>query len=97
MGKQYFKIYKQWYFWVVIIAICVLAIFVSFISKQTQNATICTQMDYSNGDIGTCTEKVTVEIVSRPENASECPSDTEPVFDVVGGFVGISFVGCAKK
>lgn len=58
--------------------------------------TICTQMDY-HGDTGPCIEEKTVEIVSTPESPNDCPADTEPVYDVVGGFVGIEFVGCVKK
>ena len=98
MNKQNSRLCKRWYFWTVIaVVICTLVIFVLLFLKQPQKVTICTQMDYSRGDFGPCTEKKTVEIVSSPENASECPSNTEPVFDVVGGFVGIRFVGCAKK
>jgi len=98
MSKQNSKLYKRWYFWVAIVIVtCIIVIFVLLFSKQTQKVTICTQMDYSRGDFGPCTEKKTVEIVSSPNNASECPSNTEPVFDVVGGIVGVRFIGCAKK
>ncbi len=61
-----------------------------------REVTICTEMDY-HGDIGPCIEKKTVEIVSTPDNSDECPTNTEPVYDVVGGIVGVRFVGCAKK
>jgi hypothetical protein len=58
--------------------------------------TICTQMDYY-GDIGPCVKKKTVEIVSTPDNPNDCPANTEPVYDVVGGVVGVRFIGCAKN
>ena len=58
--------------------------------------TICTKMDY-RGDIGPCIETKTVEIVANPDNYTDCPTDTEPAYDIKGGIVGTKFVGCAKK
>ena len=92
------KIYKKWYFWVILAFIAVLTVLVLALVLRTDNGssiTICTDRDYQ-GDMGPCTETETVEIIAKPENGNSCPDDTEPVYDVVGGFVGLEFVGCAK-
>lgn len=98
--KQNDKLYRKWYFWVsiigVLILIAVILIFCLGGPSTTHKVTICTEMDYQ-GDIGPCIKEEEVEIVATPENQSGCPVGTEPVYDVVGGFVGIRFVGCAKS
>ena len=50
-----------------------------------------------HGDIGLCTNTETVEIVAKPERGTDCPTGTKPVYDVVGGAVGLRFVGCTKS
>lgn len=94
------KIYRKWYFWAGIASILALGILLLAICfnsfNSTREITICTKMDY-HGDIGPCIEYKKVEIVANPENKSGCPIDTEPVYDVVGGIVGIRFVGCTKS
>ena len=60
--------------------------------------TICAERDYSGGgDLGKCVKEETIMIVATPENESGCPIGTKPVYDSVGGFVGVRFVGCEKK
>ena len=98
--KQKREIYKKWYFWVIMAVVLVLigtiVIFYLNNSDSTRKVTICTEMDY-HGDIGPCTKTKVVEIVAVPENGSSCPTNTEPVYDVVGGFVGLEFVGCTTS
>ncbi|MBO7720399.1 hypothetical protein J6S35_02060 [Candidatus Saccharibacteria bacterium] len=66
-------------------------------SNSTFNkVTICTEMDY-HGDIGPCIKTKTVEIVTTPDDPNSCPIGTEPIYNVVGGIVGVEFVGCANE
>lgn len=93
------KIYNKWYFWVILASVVVLVVLVLVLALHTNGGTkvtICTDRDYQ-GDMGPCTNTETVEIVVKPDRGTDCPVDTEPVYDVVGGVVGLEFVGCAKK
>ena len=94
------KIYKKWYFLIGAIGVIFLALSLIFYyfygSGITRRITICTEMDYY-GDIGPCIKKETVEIVTIPDNQDDCPINTRPAYNIVGGFVGREFVGCVKK
>ena len=93
--KKY-TIYKKWYFWVILASVLVLVLVLALHTNGGTKVTICTERDYQ-GDMGPCTNTETVEIVAKPDRGTDCPVDTEPVYDVVGGIVGLEFVGCAKK
>ena len=96
--KQGNKARRKWCFWAGIIGILALGILLLIICLNSpRKITICTEMDYQGGDIGPCVKYKEVEIVARPKNQSECPIGTEPVYNVIGGFVGIDFVGCAES
>lgn len=91
------QIHKKWHFWVVIASIISLAILVLVLViglSPTQKIAICTERE---GNAGPCIKKETVEIVAKPDNQTGCPDGTKPVYNSVGGIVGIEFVGCTKK
>ena len=91
------KIYKKWYFWVIIASVLALiALVLVLCINNSSKVTVCTEIDY-HGDIGPCIKTETVEIVAKPDKQTDCPVGTEPVYDVVGGFVGIRFVGCTRS
>ena len=100
MKKQEQKLYKKWYFWICVIGILILFILVLLLcfnnsGPSGHKVTICTNRDY-HGDVGPCIETKEVEIVANPEKSSDCPADTKPAYNVVGGVVGIEFIGCTK-
>ncbi|MBR3252580.1 hypothetical protein IKF84_00700 [Candidatus Saccharibacteria bacterium] len=80
----------------------ILAINGVFDDDGMQKVTICTSRDFSqSGGVvdasGSCTQKKTVKIVATPEYATDCPVDTEPVYDYIGGIANTIFVGCTKN
>ena len=96
------KIYKRWYFWVIVVVnfIIIVGILSSIIAILIQWSprivTVCINRG-SHAEMGPCIETETVEIVTKPDRITDCPVGTEPVYDVVGGIVGVRFVGCARK
>ena len=97
--KQKQKIYNKWYFWACVVGVLAFLVLVLVLclngSSPGQRVTICTEMDYQ-GDIGPCIKTEEVKIVANPESASDCPTGTKPAYSVVGGIVGVKFVGCTK-
>ena len=98
MKKKDQKLYNKWWFWTVIgallLVITAVVLYCSGILGSGQRVTICTEIE---GNAGPCTKKETVEIVAKPDKQTGCPAGTKPVYNSVGGIVGIEFVGCAKE
>lgn len=66
------------------------------LAKGTETIEVCTKCKYSDGDVCECVETEKVEIIKGSENDGDCSGGGEPVYDEVGGFVGVAFRGCKK-
>lgn len=94
-NKQKDKFYKKKSFWIVGFILLIVLLVVIYLIIPIKIVSICTKMD-SHDKPGACLERKTVLIVAKPKLPSECPTGTEAVFDEVGGFVGLKYVGCTR-
>lgn len=86
------------YRWIVagflMLVLVVLGVVVIF-RETGKTIEVCTEC--SGADVcGPCAKKERVEIIQGSENDKQCSGGGEPVWEDVGGFVGLRFRGCKK-